>query len=47
MNEPLPGAVDTPAAAYKTGPTQMRWTHIALPCTDIDKTIDWYERTRG
>ena len=22
----------------------MRWTHIALPCTDIDKTIDWYTR---
>jgi catechol 2,3-dioxygenase-like lactoylglutathione lyase family enzyme len=22
----------------------MRWTHIALPCTDIDRSIDWYER---
>ena len=44
MNEQLPGAIDTPAAAYATGPGQMRWTHIALPCTDIDKTIDWYER---
>ena len=20
-----------------------RWTHIALPCTDIDASIDWYE----
>ena len=43
MNEPLPGAVDTPAPTYATGPTQMRWTHIALPCTDMDKTIEWYE----
>ena len=24
-------------------PGSVRWTHIALPCTDIDKTIDWYE----
>lgn len=22
----------------------MRWTHIALPCRDIDATIDWYLR---
>ena len=22
----------------------MRWTHIALPCHDIDKTIEWYTR---
>jgi lactoylglutathione lyase len=21
----------------------VRWTHIALPCTDIDATIEWYE----
>ena len=44
MNDQLPGAVDTPAPAYATGPMSMRWTHIALPCTDIDKTIAWYER---
>jgi lactoylglutathione lyase len=44
MSEQLPGSVDTPAPAYATGPNQMRWTHIALPCTDIDKTIAWYER---
>ena len=25
-------------------PTGVRWTHIALPCTDMDKTIAWYER---
>lgn len=29
---------------YVTHPTKMRWTHIALPATDIDKTIDWYTR---
>jgi catechol 2,3-dioxygenase-like lactoylglutathione lyase family enzyme len=25
-------------------PPVARWTHIALPCTDIDKTIAWYEK---
>ena len=44
MNDMLPGAVDTPAPAYNAGPSEMRWTHIALPCADIDKTIDWYTR---
>lgn len=29
---------------YVTHPTQMRWTHIALPATNLDKTIDWYTR---
>ena len=24
-------------------PGSVRWTHIALPCTDMDKTIEWYE----
>ena len=24
-------------------PASVRWTHIALPCTDIDATIEWYE----
>ena len=24
-------------------PPMPRWTHIALPCTDIDATIAWYE----
>ena len=25
-------------------PKSIRWTHIALPATDIDKTIAWYEK---
>ena len=25
-------------------PPSPRWTHIALPCDDIDATIAWYER---
>ena len=25
-------------------PTKARWTHIALPCTDLDATIAWYQR---
>ena len=33
-------AVDT----YSVHPPSMRWTHIALPCTDIDKTIEWYQQ---
>ena len=32
------------ADKYAVHPPSMRWTHIALPATDIDKTIDWYER---
>jgi catechol 2,3-dioxygenase-like lactoylglutathione lyase family enzyme len=32
------------ARTHRVGPTAMRWTHIALPCTDIDTTIDWYTR---
>ena len=27
---------------YVKHPAAMRWTHIALPATNIDKTIDWY-----
>jgi len=30
--------------AHAIGPRTTRWTHIALPCTDIDATIAWYER---
>jgi lactoylglutathione lyase len=29
---------------YALHPPQMRWTHIALPATDIDAMIDWYTR---
>jgi lactoylglutathione lyase len=24
-------------------PDSVRWTHIALPCTDMDRTIEWYQ----
>jgi lactoylglutathione lyase len=23
---------------------QPRWTHVALPCADIDTSVDWYTR---
>lgn len=26
------------------GPTTPRWTHVALPCADIDATLAWYAR---
>ncbi len=29
---------------HNAGPSRPRWTHIALPCHDIDKSIEWYER---
>jgi lactoylglutathione lyase len=29
---------------YAVHPPSMRWTHIALPATNIDKMIDWYTR---
>ena len=31
-------------SAERRRPTSPRWTHIALPVTDIDATIEWYER---
>ena len=31
-------------APYTLRPTSPRWTHIALPATDLDATIDWYQR---
>jgi len=36
--------VSDTAAPDRLRPTSVRWTHIALPCTDIDKTIAWYEK---
>ena len=24
--------------------TTPRWTHLALPCSDIDRSVDWYAR---
>ena len=27
---------------HRVRPTAARWTHIALPCTDMDRTIEWY-----
>ncbi len=32
-----------PTTSQVIGPRSTRWTHIALPCTDIDRTIAWYE----
>ena len=30
--------------ADRIRPASVRWTHVALPATDIDTTIAWYER---
>jgi catechol 2,3-dioxygenase-like lactoylglutathione lyase family enzyme len=30
--------------AHTDGPRGARWTHIALPASDIDASIAWYER---
>jgi lactoylglutathione lyase len=32
------------ADRYAVHPPKMRWTHIALPSADIDKSIEWYTR---
>jgi lactoylglutathione lyase len=32
------------ADRYAIHPPKMRWTHIALPSSDIDKSIEWYQR---
>ena len=29
---------------HRSGPRGARWTHIALPCHDIDKSIAWYTK---
>ena len=47
MSDLLPASQAASAAPYSVGPSAMRWTHIALPCADIDATIDWYARYTG
>jgi lactoylglutathione lyase len=32
------------ADKYSVHPPSMRWTHIALPATDMEETIAWYQR---
>lgn len=32
------------ADEYVVHPPTVRWTHIALPATDLDASIDWYRR---
>lgn len=32
------------APRHQLLPRSPRWTHIALPCTDMDRTIAWYEK---
>lgn len=32
------------ADEYAMHPPVARWTHIAVPCSDIDAMIDWYTR---
>lgn len=51
MSDPSPAmyANSAPAADHEADPNRrrpkgVRWTHIALPCVDIDKTIAWYEK---
>ena len=40
----MTGAVDaaTRQDVYTDHPTTARWTHVALPCADIDASIDFY-----
>lgn len=35
---------DSLADVYVKHPASMRWTHIALPSTNLDTTINWYTR---
>jgi catechol 2,3-dioxygenase-like lactoylglutathione lyase family enzyme len=42
--QPVPdGRPDATAERHALRPTTPRWTHIALPATDIDASIRWYE----
>jgi lactoylglutathione lyase len=34
----------SPVSDTVVRPPSPRWTHIALPCDDIDASIEWYER---
>jgi lactoylglutathione lyase len=36
--------VNEVADQFAVHPPSMRWTHIALPVTDIDESIAWYQR---
>ena len=41
----VPPEVEAPAAGHTHNllPKSPRWTHIALPATNIDASIAWYE----
>ena len=39
-----PSWAEKSSVEHRGGPRGARWTHIALPCHDIDKSIDWYTR---
>jgi catechol 2,3-dioxygenase-like lactoylglutathione lyase family enzyme len=43
MAYPEPARADDNDVQHR-GPRRTRWTHIALPVHDIDKSIDWYTR---
>ena len=39
-----PSWAEKSGVEHHGGPRGARWTHIALPCHDIDKSIAWYTR---
>lgn len=41
---PLPAPSPATPPVHSVHPPTARWTHIALPSTDIDASIAWYER---
>lgn len=34
----------TPERAYDIGPSKPSWTHLALRVSDVERSIEWYER---
>ena len=40
----VPAGSTATAPINSVRPPMARWTHIALPCADIDATIEWYEK---
>ena len=39
-----PDSASQSSVAHRRGPRGARWTHIALPCHDVDKSIKWYTK---
>lgn len=39
-----PASNEHEGGVRRAGPTSARWTHVALPCHDVERSLAWYAR---